>query len=323
MFGVQFHGMWSSYTDEQRIAVLDLLRAAGIRTVRLDVSWAMLQPTGPTAYDPWGVGFVDRVIQLCEERGITPLITLWLTPGWANGNLGERALPTDPADYARAAHWAADRYAGRVLGWEVWNEPNSADFLVGASPDGYTQLLRAAYPALRAGDPAAPVVFGGVQYNDDDWLARAYAAGAKDSFDVMATHPYPAIADQSPDVPDDGTIWVLNHAAAVHRLMAEHGDADKPIWFTEVGWSTHHHNPPGTPNYALGVSEATQARYLTRTVDLITTTMPYVTAVYWYAERDTPSHTYGLLRQDLSPKPSLSAASSALHTRDLGVGRVV
>jgi len=37
--GVQFHGMWSSYTDAQRILVLDKLKAAGIKTVRIDVSW--------------------------------------------------------------------------------------------------------------------------------------------------------------------------------------------------------------------------------------------------------------------------------------------
>ena len=126
--GAQFHGMWSSYTDHQRIEVLDTLRDAGIRTVRLDVSWAMLQPSDAMTYDPWGVGFVDRVIALCQARGISPLITFWLTPGWANGNRGERVLPSDPADYARAAHWAARRYAGRVLGWEIWNEPNVSTF---------------------------------------------------------------------------------------------------------------------------------------------------------------------------------------------------
>ena len=318
--GAQFHGMWSNYTDTERVAVLDTLRDAGIRTVRLDVSWAMLQPNDAATYDPWGVSFVDRVIDLCQASGITPLVTLWLTPGWANDNRGERALPSDPADYARAAHWAAGRYAGRVVGWEIWNEPNSVDFLADADPAAYTRLLRAAYPAVRAADPAAVVVFGGVQYNDDDWIARAYAAGARGSFDVMATHPYPAIANLPPDTPDDATIWVLAHAAAVHRLMVSHGDGDKPIWFTEVGWSTHA-NLPGTPNHALGVTEATQARYFDATIDLIRTAMPYVAAVYWYAERDSPAHdgvhnqNFGLLRADHSAKAVLDAVRAVTLSR--------
>ena len=165
---------------------------------------------------------------------------------------------------------------------------------------------------MHAGDPTTAVVFGGVQYNDDRWIAHAYAAGAKGGFDVMATHPYPAVANLPPDAPDDGTIWVLTHAAAVHRVMAEHGDGDKPIWFTEVGWSTHV-NTVGTPDHALGVTEATQARYLTATIDLIRTAMPYVTSLYWYAERDSPAHdsvhnqNFGLLRADHSAKPVLAA----------------
>lgn len=319
--GVQFHGMWSSYTDPERMAVLDTLADAGLNTVRLDVSWAMVQPHDATGYDPWGVGFVDRVVAMCTTRGLTPLITLWLTPAWANGGRGERVLPDDPADYARAARWIARRYAGRVLGWEVWNEPNSADFLVGADPAAYAGLLRAAYPAFHAGDPGTPVVFGGLQYNDDEWITRAYAAGAGGHFDVLATHPYPGVADQSAHTPDDGTRWTLTHAAVVRRVMAAHGDGDKPLWFTEFGWSTHA-NPPGTPHWARGVSEATQAAYLVGALDLIQATMPYVERVYWYAERDSPAcggphnQNFGLLRADHSAKPILTAIRSRCRADD-------
>src|SRR5206468_516770 len=54
--GVQFHGMWSLYSDSQRAYVLDKLQAAGVNSVRLDVSWAMLQPTSAASYDAWGIG---------------------------------------------------------------------------------------------------------------------------------------------------------------------------------------------------------------------------------------------------------------------------
>jgi len=53
---------------------LDIMHAAGMTTVRIDVSWIMLQPRSRTAYDPWGTSFVDHVIALCNARGITPLI---------------------------------------------------------------------------------------------------------------------------------------------------------------------------------------------------------------------------------------------------------
>jgi len=312
-FGSQFHGMWTSYTDQEREEVLDRLQEANIRTVRLDVSWAMLQPKDANSYDPWGVDFVDRVIAMINARDISPLVTLWLTPDWANGGQGDRVLPNDPADYARAAQWAAQRYAGKVIGWEVWNEPNLNDFMVGADPAAYVRLLRAAYPALKLGDPNTTVVFGGVSYNDDVWISAAYDAGAKGYFDVMATHPYMGVADAPPGTPDDGTMWTLSHAVAVRELMEARGDHDKSLWFTESGWSTHD-NEPGTPNWALGVTEETQAQYLSEMMELIRTTMPWVGKVYWYAERDseaeggTHNQNYGLVRTDHSTKPSLIAA---------------
>lgn len=308
--GVQFHAMWSNYTDEQREIVLSRFAAANIHAVRIDVSWAMLQPESPTRYDPWGVAFLDRVVTMVNRHSITPLITLWLTPGWANDNRGERVLPTDPADYARVATWVARRYAGKVIGWEVWNEPNNNDFLVGADPVAYTRLLRAAYPAFKAGDPTATVMFGGVQYNDDAWIARAYDAGAKGFFDVMSTHAYQGIANESPLAPDDGTIWKFTHITAVRALMVARGDGDKSIW-TGMGYSTHV-DPPDTPAWQRGVSEVTQAIYLHQAVMLIRTQMPWIGKFGWYVDRDSDIHAnfhqrhYGLLRADLSPKPALT-----------------
>jgi polysaccharide biosynthesis protein PslG len=314
--GVQFHGTWTRYTDAQRIDILDTLHAAGVTTVRIDVSWAMLQPVNGTSYDAWGTAFVDRVIALCNARGISPLITLWLTPGWANNDAGLYVLPTNMADYARVAQWAAARYTDKVAGWEVWNEQNSPAFLVGADPVAYTNLLKAAYPALHAGYADTTVVFGGLEYNDDAWISRAYAAGAQGSFDVMATHPYMGMANLPPDTPDDSTKWTLMHAAAVHDLMVANGDGDKSLWFTEFGWSTHA-NRAGTPNWELGVPEAVQAQYFTDTIALIRTAMPWVGKVYWYtgygsaADDIEQKMNYDVLRRDQSPKPIMTAISAA------------
>jgi polysaccharide biosynthesis protein PslG len=315
--GTMFHGMWQFYSDADRAAVLDKMAATGMKSVRLDVSWAMVQPKNGTSYDAWGVGFVDNVINMINARGMKPLVLLWMTPGWANGNKGDHTLPINPGDYARVAKWAAARYNNKVIGWEVWNEQNSTDFLDGADPVAYTKLLKAAYPAFHAGSASTPVIFGGVQYNDTEWIRRAYDAGAKGSFDVMAVHPYMGIANQSPTVADDGTIWTLNHVRTVRDLMVARGDGGKKIWFTELGWSTHA-NAPGTPGWALGVSEATQAKYLTQTVQHVRTDMPYVQRIYWYNEKDLPWGSqqvmnYGLLHADNSPKPAM-AAMAALNT---------
>ena len=313
---VMFHGLWTRYTDEQRAHVLDRLQAAGVTSVRIDLSWVMLQPDGPESYDRWGTEFVDRVIAMANERSIRPLMMLWLTPGWANGNQGQRTAPYRAEDYARVAGWAADRWRGKVLGWEVWNEPNSDAFLRGADPAAYVRILRAAYPAIKAGDPNAAVVFGGVEYNDVDWLRRAYDAGAKGSFDVLATHPYQGIADLPPTA-RDSTKWTLTHASEVRRLMVDWGDAAKPIWFTEFGWSAHA-NWAGIPNWERGVTPEQQGDYFVRALQYTSANYPYVPVAFWYKERTLPGENdvhqagFGLLDGTLAERPVYTRLKSYL-----------
>jgi hypothetical protein len=203
-----------------------------------------------------------------------------------------------------------------VVGWEIWNEPNSPRFLRGADPVAYTRLLRAAYPAIKRSDASAAVVFGGVQYNDVDWLRRAYDAGARRWFDAMATHPYQGIADLPPDAAD-GTMWTLTHVEAVRALMVARGDGGKEIWFTEFGWSTHSVRPG--VNWVRGVSERLQGAYLADTARLVAERMPYVRHLYWYSDMDManadPQYAnYGLFRRDLSPKPALDALRQVNRT---------
>jgi hypothetical protein len=317
-FGVQFHGMWAQYTDAQRDTVLTQMKDAGIKWIRLDLGWATLQPSGPGSFDmTWGVPFTDGIIDKIHNDGFHLLVTYWRTPGWANAGAGETALPTDPQTYADSIKWAAQRYAGKVDAWEIWNEPNQSDYMVGASPTAYTKLLQAAYPAVHAGDPNAQVVFGGPSENDDPWIAKAYAAGAHGYFDVMATHPYQQPGNEAPSAPDDGSIYKLAHVAAVHKLMADNGDGGKPIWFTEFGWATHP-NTAGMPNWELGVTPAQQGDFLVQTLQLIHAKYPYVTNAFWYEASDqhTGSNSnydnYGLLDSSLAPKPAYDAIKTFL-----------
>ena len=308
--GANFHGMWTSFTDAQRARVLDRLSAAGVDSVRLDVSWVMLQPRNRTSYDRWGVSFVDHVIAMANQRHIRPLVMLWLTPGWANGRRGQRTLPSSPADYARAARWAATRWRGKVVGWEVWNEPNDSGFMTGADPAAYTRLLKAAYPAVKAGDRAATVVTGGTSYNDDRWIGRMYASGAKGCFDAIGTHPYQGLADADPALADRGSKYTLMHANAVRRLMVARGDGRKSVWFTEFGWSTHA-NTARTANWNRGVSESVQSAYLVSTARIVGNRMPWVQRMYWYCDRDTTTGNvqydhYGLFHANLTPKLALT-----------------
>lgn len=313
--GVQFHCQWSNQTAAQRQAIAAKFAAAGVRTVRMDFGWPSFEPKRRRILR-WQVRLADRCVNLARANGMEVLGTLLWTPAWANGGRGQATPPRRRADFAWFARWAARHFRGRVSAWEVWNEPNESSFWTG-SARRYTRLLRAAYPAIKAGDPQARVVFAGLMHNDDRFLARAYAAGARGAFDVMATHPYQGFGDAAPEAADSGADWwLLTHVPAIHELMARHGDGGKPIWFTEFGWSAHE-NRPGMENWQRGVTPGEQAAYLGRAIGLIRLRYPYVQRAYWYKDATRPGEDeiqsgYGLLKADLTPRPAYWALKALL-----------
>jgi hypothetical protein len=318
-FGTQFHGTWAELSDEDKARILDTVAASGATWVRIDISWSMIQPKKGSFDLIWGVPQVDKAVQMATARGLKVLGTFWLTPTWASGQTSPRVLPTSTADYANAIKFAANRWAGQIQAWEVWNEPNASEFLSPPDPAAYTGLLKAAYPAVKAGNPNAVVMPGGTMFVDTNFISAVYANGGKNFFDVMAVHPYQGKADLPPDATDNNgqTIQRLTHLDSLETLMAANGDATKPVWLTEFGWSTHE-NTASTPVWFLGVSEATQANYLKQSLELIQANYPQVTQAFWYTSRDLAvdgayhQNNRGLIRRDFTAKPALAAVTCYL-----------
>lgn len=315
--GSQFHCNWAFYTNPDRVAVLDKLASAGVRWVRIDTSWAGIEDGYKGARNAWYISMVDYCVNQARARGISVLITLWMTPGWANGNAGNQVPPTNPQDYADFARWAATYWQGRVAAWEVWNEPDPNQSFWQGSIDQYAGLLRSAYPAFKAGDPATKVVLGGPSSNDDAWIRQVYARGTRDSFDVVSTHPYQGMADAAPEQADDGHRWWFTHLPAVRQVMLDYGDAAKPIWYTEFGWSAHT-NWTGVQNWERGVTPQQQGDYFVRALQFSQANYPYVSVAFWYKERSQPGETnvhqagYGLLNSDLTERPVLTTLRNYL-----------
>jgi hypothetical protein len=249
-------------------ATLDAMQALGVNTVRMGIPWAYIEPvpTG-TPFSPcpcWGP--TDYIIQQANARGMSVLGDITATPLlWGQnpetpGGLPYSAAP-DPVAYSAFVSAVAQRYAGQVSAYEIWNEPNST-FGWTPQPDAsaYTELLKAAYPAIKAADPNALVVAGvlvaGVftsplTVNPVDYVSTMYADGAKGYFDALSIHPYQYQVQfsQGAGVPYSP----LTQLIAIRQLMIDNGDAALRIWATEYGL------PTAGPN---GVSEETQAAFI-------------------------------------------------------------
>jgi hypothetical protein len=315
--GLETDMTWgTSSTTQQRTA--DLMADVGSQWVRLDMSWADVE-TSRGARNSTIVAQTDRAVQMSRAKGIKIILVVANAPGWASGTSNKSSPPQNPADYANFLSWVVNRYRGQIEAYEVWNEQNTTRFWpAGVNPGQYANLLKAAYPAVKAADSAAKVLFGGLSFNDYDFVEGAYAAAPDlgQYFDVMATHPYtgsfPGISGAAPP---EHTATLANGRLdkmcfpsyrELRATMAAHGGA-KPIWFTEFGWSTE-------TGDAWGVSEAVQADYLTRALRYVEQD-PYVQVAitynfrnnYWANNANNWEDSLGLMRTDWTPKPAYNA----------------
>jgi hypothetical protein len=116
---------------------------------------------------------------------------------------------------------AATRFKGKVPVWEIMNEPNFT-----MKPDEYVRLLGEARATIKEIDPQALVMGPDVCGIDLGWHERFYQAGGGPLVDVLSVHDYEGHESVDP------VHWQYKYGA-LRDLMAQHGDAAKPIWQTE------------------------------------------------------------------------------------------
>ena len=229
--------------------------------------------------------------------------------------------PPDPAAFASDVGAFASQMAlvGGAAAYEVWNEEDETAFWGAAVDAGrYAAILKAAYPALKAGDPGAKVLLGPLTGNNYAYLSQVYAAGAGGSFDAAAVHTDTACLVDPPSsfYRENGQVarFTFLGFRTVHDVMVANGQGDKPIWMTELGWTTAT-STCGRGMWAgqkpAGVSEAQQAANLREAYHCLAG-YPYVQTGLWFTLKDTSGHGdeldhYGLQRIDSSHKPSWDA----------------
>ena len=292
------------------------MKAVGITNIRIMLPWAAVQHT-PSTYD-WST--VDRMVETAVAQRMSVLATLNSTPWWAvpPGEEAIRGRPASAEAFGSFAAAAAQHFKGKVAAYEIWNEPNAAGFYAPTpNPAQFVDLLKSAYPAIKAADPSAVVVTGGlgpivdfapIAMDAVKFVEGMYAAGAKNYFDAIGYHPYQytmkfSEAGYHPDSP-------INQLAGIRQLMLANGDGGKKIWATEYG----------EPSSVSG--EAGQAEYLD---DMLGKwrLLPYAGPVYVYTMRDRDSastqadDTFGMYRSDGSAKPALAVIAS--HAANHGV----
>ncbi len=243
--------------------IADRIRAANATKVRLNVRWTNIapavRPAGFKASDPgepaYNWGGLDQALRAITAEGLTPFLTVFDAPLWAEQGKGEAEshlgdLKPDVAALSAFATAIARRYAGgyaglpRVRYWQVWNEPNVTVYLrpqfVGgrlAAPSRYRQMVNAFARSVHAVRADNKVIAGGMspftlRAGDIHTVAPlrfmrellCMSSGPKPrrtcrttiEFDIWAHHPYTSgDASHSAERPDDVSLGDMGEMKAL------------------------------------------------------------------------------------------------------------
>jgi polysaccharide biosynthesis protein PslG len=295
-FGSGAAPIWTSAGDLNR--ELDAVAQTGASWLRVPVQWDVIEKER----GQFNWGYLDTVVSAARARNLKVLATIAFTPPWArpgNPMLWYTVPPASAADFAGFAATVVKRYADRVFAWQIWNEPNLPLFFgfTDNKPTRYAELLKAAYPAIKAVQPNSTVVAAGMSRllgdeSPPNFLAQMYAAGAGGNFDAAAAHPY-VFPDGLAADPENG--W--SDVGRMHDVMAANGDGGKKIWLTEMGACT-----ATSPD---GVSQQEQARQIKDVLGAAARTS-YIGPAFIYSIRDI----------NTGDRPSREANCGSLLTSD-------
>lgn len=301
-------------TPAQRNDALDLTREAGAGWIREEIRWDVVQPgAGPFQWEA-----IDTVVDAATNKGLQILgILNYNNSAITHQHSTDPPLPEPWKTYVSAV---ITRYKDRIHHWEVWNEPDvtraDGTFWLGTVQD-YVDLLKATFGIIKNLDGAATVLNGRCSNMNLVFFNDMLLHGAGDFADVFALHPYVAAANL------DGGPFQSDVLARIKAIQAKFNN--KPVWFTEFGWTTAQIDLSDSGRFACVGSDQKQANYLVRQyVQLLHTPGLNVERAFLYALRNggtdpnVPEHNYGLVQADLTPKPAAYFAYQQMTARLTG-----
>ena len=322
---------------EKRAVSLQLASRAGFQFIRQEFVWEDIEIHGKgdfedRRHEPFRSAWekYDNIVDLAESFDIEIIARLSNPPAWSRELpvevTGTFAPPDNYEDFGDFAATVAERYNGRIRYYQLWNEPNGNDEWgqhQPVSPEQYTKLLCTAYRRIKAVNPGAVVLAGALtptvaindaNMNDLIFLERMYAAGAGDCFDVMSAQGY-GLWSGALDRRLKPNVINYPHNLFLRDVMVRHGDADKPIWISEMGWNVV---PEGMDDRFGQVTLEQQARFAVEAYERAQAEWPWVGVInYWFlkrkdsSEQDQSFYYFRLMDSDFAPQPVYDALVAA------------
>ncbi|MDP2287931.1 MAG: cellulase family glycosylhydrolase [Actinomycetota bacterium] len=212
---------------------------ASVRIWDARTAWLNIEP----ANDQWDFTRLDAFVEKAEAKGVKNiLMTLGGTPMWAAKQQkatdapwlgkGSASPPKRWADWAEFVQKVAQRYQGRIHGYEIWNEPNSLTYWSGSNEE-WSELTGIASREIAKADPEAQIVIGAFATSPTKTLNKiAPMLDALKPQEATATptaisiHWYPT----RKNLP----AGVSAIATQVRQAAEKAGIKNLPLWITEM-----------------------------------------------------------------------------------------
>ncbi|MCX8065890.1 MAG: glycosyl hydrolase [Candidatus Hydrogenedentes bacterium] len=263
---------------------------AGIKWTREDFSWSIIEPSpGKFTFD-----YYDNIVNTGLKYGISTYALLCYWAPWT-----EPYTMKGIEDFVNYTRRTVQHFKDRIKYWEVYNEPNI--FFWQGPKELYPELVKKCYQVIKEIDPKAKVLAISTSGIDFQFIKKCLEANTP--FDILTVHPYRKELNEEK---------FINELKRTHDLIG-----GRPIWITEMGWSTH--------LWTGGVTEREQALLIARCY-LSALASGVVENISWYDFRNDGNdpfyfeENFGIVRSDFSLKPAyLACANICTQIRDKNV----
>ncbi|OGY79355.1 MAG: hypothetical protein A3B74_00735 [Candidatus Kerfeldbacteria bacterium RIFCSPHIGHO2_02_FULL_42_14] len=218
-----------------------------------------------------------------QYKGLNIQVVGMLAYGRQHGDFNQ----PDLSEWEEFVTTVVRRYGKDVAVWEVWNEPDSPDFLVPNTAAAYIPILNVASKVIRKYDPHARILNGGLSFPNASFARTLYEQVPKD-FDALAFHVY--------------TCRQPNHnllqaqLAEIDTVLRTYAPKDR-VWVTEFGCSTG----------SSGITQEYATAYKQEVLDILFA-YPWMERAFIYTIRNRDDagayeNNFGLLDVDMEILP--------------------
>jgi len=303
-------GVNIEFTDPQP-GEIKMMSDAGLRWVRIDLKWDQTEPS-KGQYD---FSSYERLLAVLEEHRMRALFILdYGNPHYDNGKPPHSAVGREA--FARWAVAAAKRFAGRGIIWEIYNEPNIAQFWPPQpNAQDYVALAMAVGKAFRETLPDEMLVGPATSGIDFNFLEECFKGGLLEYWSAVTVHPY---RREDPETAAADYCRLRRLIATYSPVNTNGVKKEIPIISGEWGYS----------DVWPQLSSARQGQLLAR--QWLTNAANGIPLSVWYDWRDDgfdptePEHHFGMVFRPLkrgddpiyNPKPAYLAARTLIEMFD-------